>query len=287
MTALVTGAAGFVGNHVVRLLAERGERIRVLLRPTSQTTLLEGLAVERVSGDLRDRASLDKALDGVRTVYHVAADYRLWARDPREIYESNVQGTRNLLEAARRAKVDRFVYTSTVGTVAVPRGGGPPFGRWARAHRRTLHSWWRKPDAEAGPGDSFAGIGPTRAARTGSAHFSSCGGLCGRGPISTDAARTADSARGRADGTAQHVRQFRKGTGRAGILARSGHHRIRTGGTLVRIERVCAEPASQCYGCCASGLRKLKPGPGKLQYKDEDPGNVRGSKRIRSVAPAA
>ena len=126
MTALVTGAAGFVGNHVVRLLAERGERIRVLLRPTSQTTLLEGLAVERVSGDLRDRASLDKALDGVRTAYHVAADYRLWARDPREIYESNVQGTRNLLEAARRAKVDRFVYTSTVGTVAVPRGGGPP-----------------------------------------------------------------------------------------------------------------------------------------------------------------
>ena len=126
MTALVTGATGFLGNHVVRLLAERGDRIRVLLRPTSQTKLLEGLAVERVSGDLRDRASLDKALDGVRTVYHVAADYRLWARDPREIYESNVQGTRNLLEAARRAKVERFVYTSTVGTVAVPRGGGPP-----------------------------------------------------------------------------------------------------------------------------------------------------------------
>src|SRR5436853_7149135 len=126
MTALVTGAAGFVGNHVVRLLAERGERIRVLLRPTSQTTLLEGLAVERVSGDLRDRASLDKALDGVRTVYHLAADYRLWARDPREIYESNVQGTRNLLEAARRAKVEKFVYTSTVGTVAVPRDGVLP-----------------------------------------------------------------------------------------------------------------------------------------------------------------
>jgi dihydroflavonol-4-reductase len=126
MTALVTGASGFLGNHVVQLLAERGERIRVLLRPTSQTRLLEGLAVERVFGDLRDRASLDKAVDGVRTVYHVAADYRLWARDPREIYESNVQGTRNLLEAARRAKVERFVYTSTVGTVAVPRGGVLP-----------------------------------------------------------------------------------------------------------------------------------------------------------------
>jgi dihydroflavonol-4-reductase len=121
MTTLVTGASGFLGSHVARLLAARGERVRVLLRPSSQTTLLEGLAVDRLLGDLRDPASLDKALAGVSTVYHVAADYRLWARDPREIYESNVQGTRNLLDAARRAKVEKFVYTSTVGTVAVPR----------------------------------------------------------------------------------------------------------------------------------------------------------------------
>src|SRR5438309_1255611 len=128
MTTLVTGASGFLGNHVVRLLAERGERIRVLLRPTSPTRLLEGLAVERVSGDLRDPASLDKAVAGVRIVYHLAADYRLWARDPREIYESNVQGTRNLLEAARRAKVEKFVYTSTVGTVAGRRDGVLPDG---------------------------------------------------------------------------------------------------------------------------------------------------------------
>src|SRR5579872_7472152 len=126
MTTLVTGASGFLGGHVVRLLAERGERVRVLLRPASQTRLLEGLAVERVWGDLRDPASLEKALAGVSTVYHVAADYRLWARDPREIYESNVQGTRNLLEAARRAQVGKFVYTSTVGTVAVPRDGVLP-----------------------------------------------------------------------------------------------------------------------------------------------------------------
>jgi dihydroflavonol-4-reductase len=126
MTVLVTGASGFLGSHVARLLAERGERVRVLLRPTSQTRLLEGMAVERVSGDLRDPDSLDKALTGVSTVYHVAADYRLWARDPREIYESNVQGTRNLLEAARRANVEKFVYTSTVGTVAVPREGVLP-----------------------------------------------------------------------------------------------------------------------------------------------------------------
>ena len=125
MTTLVTGASGFLGSHVVRLLAERGDRVRVLLRPASQTRLLEGLAVERVWGDLRDPASLEKALAGVSTVYHVAADYRLWARDPREIYESNVQGTRNLLEAARRAQVERFVYTSTVATIAVPREGDP------------------------------------------------------------------------------------------------------------------------------------------------------------------
>lgn len=122
MTTLVTGASGFLGSHVARLLAESGQRVRVLLRPTSSTRLLDGLAVERAYGDLRDPVSLDKALAGVSTVYHVAADYRLWARDPREIYESNVQGTRNLLEAARRSGVEKFVYTSTVGTVAVPRG---------------------------------------------------------------------------------------------------------------------------------------------------------------------
>ena len=126
MTTLVTGASGFLGSHIARLLVQRGERVRVLLRPTSQTRLLEGLPVARVSGDLRDAASLEKALAGVNTVYHVAADYRLWARDPREIYESNVEGTRNLLRAARRAGIEKFVYTSTVGTIAVPRDGSLP-----------------------------------------------------------------------------------------------------------------------------------------------------------------
>jgi dihydroflavonol-4-reductase len=121
MTALVTGASGFVGGHVARLLAGRGERVRVLARPSSDLRFLSDVAVERVPGDLRDPASLDRALAGVDTVYHVAADYRLWARDPQEIYESNVTGTRNLLEAARRAGVRRFVHTSSVATVAVHR----------------------------------------------------------------------------------------------------------------------------------------------------------------------
>jgi dihydroflavonol-4-reductase len=129
MTTLVTGAAGFLGSHVARLLVERGERVRVLLRPASATRLLDTLpanCVERAIGDLRDPASLDRAVQGVDVIYHVAADYRLWARDPREIYDSNVNGTRNLLDAARRASVAKFIYTSTVGTVAVPRRDSLP-----------------------------------------------------------------------------------------------------------------------------------------------------------------
>jgi dihydroflavonol-4-reductase len=126
MKTLVTGATGFLGSHVARQLAGRGEQVRVLVRPTSDTRALEGFEAERVIGDLRDRASLDHALAGVARVFHVAADYRLWARNPRDIYESNVTGTRNLLESARRARVERFVYTSTVATISVPRQNGLP-----------------------------------------------------------------------------------------------------------------------------------------------------------------
>ena len=82
--------------------------------------LLRGLDAERVEGDLRDADSLERALQGVNRVFHVAADYRLWSRNPAEIYESNVTGTRNLLDAAKRAGVERFIYTSTVATIAVP-----------------------------------------------------------------------------------------------------------------------------------------------------------------------
>lgn len=122
---LVTGATGFVGSHVARRLVARGERVRVLVRPTSRLDLLERLPVERVVGDLRDRASLEAALEGCRVLYHVAADYRFAVPRPGELYESNVQGTINLLDAATRAGVARIVYTSTVGALGVSRDGTP------------------------------------------------------------------------------------------------------------------------------------------------------------------
>jgi dihydroflavonol-4-reductase len=117
---LVTGASGFIGWHVARLLSERGHRVRALVRPSSK---LRELEVEPVTGDLRDPESLERAVAGCGLVFHVAADYRLWARDPNELYRSNVDGTRNLLEAARKHGVERLVYTSTVGCIGVPKGG--------------------------------------------------------------------------------------------------------------------------------------------------------------------
>lgn len=123
MTTLVTGATGFVGSHVVRRLLARGQSVRVLLRSSSDIRALEGLSCDKVVGDLCDLPSLNRAVNGIRRVFHVAADYRLWARDPREIYESNVAGTRNLLFAAREAGVESFIYTSSVATIAVHRHG--------------------------------------------------------------------------------------------------------------------------------------------------------------------
>ena len=117
---LVTGASGFLGWHVAHSLTARGERVRALVRPTSK---LQDLDVEPVTGDLRDPASLERAVTGCKLVFHVAADYRLWSRHPRELYDSNVGGTRNLLSAAQKAGVERFVYTSTVGCIGVPPHG--------------------------------------------------------------------------------------------------------------------------------------------------------------------
>lgn len=117
---LVTGASGFLGWHVARCLVERGHTVRALLRPGSR---LDDLPLEPIAGDLRDPASLERAVSGCGLVFHVAADYRLWSRDPSELYRSNVEGTRNLLTAARDAGVERVVYTSTVGCIGIPTGG--------------------------------------------------------------------------------------------------------------------------------------------------------------------
>jgi len=122
LKAFVTGATGFLGSHVARVLAEQGAELRLLVRPTSDLRNLDGLAAhggnaDRVVGDLRDAASIEKALSGCDVVFHVAADYRLWVRDPDEMYRSNVEGTRAVLEAARKQGVRRVVYTSSVATM--------------------------------------------------------------------------------------------------------------------------------------------------------------------------
>ena len=129
MKAFVTGATGFLGSHVARVLAEQGAELRLLVRPTSDLRNLEELKADRVVGDLRDPASIEKALSGCEVVFHVAADYRLWVRDPEEMYRSNVEGTRWLLEAARKQGVRRVVYTSSVATMGFI-ADGQASGHW-------------------------------------------------------------------------------------------------------------------------------------------------------------
>ena len=122
---LVTGASGFIGGHVARLLVARGHAVRVLVRPSSDLSCIGDLRVERAIGDLREITALRKAVRGCAQLYHVAADYRLWAKDPDEIYRSNVEGTRNILQAAADAGIQKVVYTSTVGTIGMPADGSP------------------------------------------------------------------------------------------------------------------------------------------------------------------
>jgi dihydroflavonol-4-reductase len=139
MTTLVTGASGFLGSHVARQLVARGDTVRVLLRPSSHNRAISDLSLEYVTGDLRDPASLERAIKGVKRVFHVAADYRLWARRSKDIYESNVGGTKNLLAAAENAEVEQFVYTSTVATIAVDRPQPPNEATEARLDEMVGH----------------------------------------------------------------------------------------------------------------------------------------------------
>jgi dihydroflavonol-4-reductase len=123
--ALVTGGTGFVGSHVVRALLARGESVRCLVRPSSKRNNLEALPVEIAEGDLLDRSSLSRAISGVFCLYHVAADYRLGARNPLALHASNVGGTENVLFAAAEAGVSRVVYTSSVGALGLTPDGTP------------------------------------------------------------------------------------------------------------------------------------------------------------------
>jgi dihydroflavonol-4-reductase len=117
---LVTGASGFLGWHVASVLVNKGYHVRALARRAGSVRDLES---EIVEGDLRDKPSLDRAVSGCGAVFHVAADYRLWVKRPEEMYAANVGGTRDLLNAAAAAGVERFVYTSTVGCIGLVDGG--------------------------------------------------------------------------------------------------------------------------------------------------------------------
>ncbi len=125
MTTLVTGATGFLGSAVARVLLDRGEAVRVLVRRESDRRNIDGLEVELAEGELNDPQSLRDAVKGCAALYHAAADYRLWAKDPDELYETNVTATRNLLLLASQAGVERIVYTSSVATLGREPSGRP------------------------------------------------------------------------------------------------------------------------------------------------------------------
>ncbi len=123
MRALITGATGFIGANLVRELLDEGVRVRALVRPASDLRNLSGLPVDLVTGDLATPAELEAHMAGCHVVFHVAARYSLWARDKRDIYRTNVEGTERLLVAAARVKVPRFVFTSSVAAIGVSRWG--------------------------------------------------------------------------------------------------------------------------------------------------------------------
>ena len=122
MKVFVTGATGFVGSHVARELAKQGAKLRLLVRAGSNRANLEALDAELFTGDLCDPESLRRGVSGCEFVFHVAADYRLWTRDPQQMYRANVEGTRSILKAATESRVRRVVYTSSVATMGFSNG---------------------------------------------------------------------------------------------------------------------------------------------------------------------
>ena len=125
MQVLVTGGGGFVGSHLVRLLLSKGHQVRVLARSPKSVEILRDQRFETAIGDLKDRDSLRLAVKDCQRVYHCAADYRLWSKNYRELYQNNVDGTENLLRACKSEKVKEVVYTSSVAAVGIPKNGKP------------------------------------------------------------------------------------------------------------------------------------------------------------------
>ena len=125
MKTFITGATGFIGASIARELLKEGREVRALVRTTSDTSNLAGLDVELWKGDLHDRESLRQGLKGCDVLYHAAADYRLWTRNPEEMYRTNAEGTSTILDAALKAKISKVVYTSSVGTLGNPGNGEP------------------------------------------------------------------------------------------------------------------------------------------------------------------
>ena len=172
MKALVTGATGFVGAAVARTLIAAGWQVRVLVRPGSDRGNLQTLAAEVAEGDLNDLGSLERALEDCEALFHVAADYRLGARDPKPLYLTNVEGTRNILSAARTVGVRRTVYTSSVATMGIPPDGTPGEESTSVGFetRRPLASWtfgslsrrrWRADAARTGMSSVLVIVNPS------------------------------------------------------------------------------------------------------------------------------
>ena len=148
MKVLVTGATGFVGGNLARELWDRGYEVQALARPRSNTLTMEGTGIHRVEGDILDRESLDRAMAGCKAVFHCAAEYTFWSRDPQGVRRSNVEGTVNVLECAAAAGVERVVHTSTVSTIGIPRDGSLG-DEWTPLTPQALHGHYKRSKFEA------------------------------------------------------------------------------------------------------------------------------------------
>ncbi len=152
MKTLVTGGNGFIGAHLVRQLLEEQREVRVLVHPADRGSNLEGLEVERVEGDLLDRAAVERAVRGVSRIFHLAAIYRIWLPDPGLIYRVNIDGSRNLLWAAHKQGVERVVYTSSIAALGVRPGKQAAdetttFNQWSHADAYVMSKYLSEQEA--------------------------------------------------------------------------------------------------------------------------------------------